>query len=275
MSSRRWYRVAFLALLPILWDTLWVDAWLSRGYHAAGGLLLRFYVPVAMPSFLNLTLLDNRPIVVEPSLNTARYVPHAPHLHVVWRPFLPHLSIAEAAIAVVGWSFIQWIFATGLIRWVGQLALAPWLTRIRGLLVYIVINLTFMAISWIAGSVTTGITRIMVGAILVPILLVFLKYIMAFFKFTLITVPEPLSTQWHHSQIMRQSQTTSLTGWFTAAVAIGFLSAMIANLSATPAWTIAWLVVVDMVYAWLIVLLVNYYRSAQLGLSSVQTRKAP
>jgi len=93
---------------------------------------------------------------------------------------------------------------------------------------------------------------------------------MAFFKFTLITVPEPLSTQWHHSQIMRRSQTTSLTGWFTAAVAIGFLSAMIANLSATPAWTIAWLVVVDMVYAWLIVLLVDYYRSAQLGLESRQ-----
>ena len=262
---RNWYWFPILALLPILWDIVWLLSRLAHGYHTVGGILISFYVATAMPSFLNLVRLNQHPLISEPSLNTARYVPHPPHIYLSTARLIPHLTILGGILAIVGWSAVEWVFVMILLRGLWHIPLASWGQRWRGLGWFIVLNLVLFTAQWAAHLVPQSPIRLLLAGLVVPLALVFVKYFLIFFKFSLVSETGSLSRQWRRSQWTRRTNNQRIIGWLVGALAISLLSSLMTNLSPAVWWVLGWLIIIDVVYVWLLILLANYYRQSTVG----------
>lgn len=262
---RNWYWIPILSLLPISWDIVWLWSRLSQGYHTVGGILIRFYVATAMPSFLNLVRLNRHPLISEPSLNTSRYIPHPPHLYLSTAPLLPHTTLLTAILAMVGWSVVQWVFVMILLHAIWYIPLVSWPKRWYGLVWFIVLNLVILAAQWSTDLIPPSLSRLLLAGLVIPLGLIVAKYFLVFFKFSLVAESGSLSYQWHQSQKRRHTSAQQITGWLIGAMAVSLLSALMANLSPAVWWVLGWLIIIDIVYVWLLVLLANYYRQSKVG----------
>lgn len=264
--TRNLWKIGILALVPIAWDLFDLYSWTRRGYHAIGGLLIRLYVPLAMPQFSSELRWSRLPRVTEPSLETHRYQPHSPHLHVVVSPFAPHLSLGINLMLLLGWTVLEWGFLIGLLRWGTDASRSSLTVWVRALPVFFAINLGIMALRWVPKLMGGPLaTRLLVG-ILLPALVIGVQYFLIFFKFELLTDGSSLRRQWQHSQAHRRLRSTFVTGWLIAMLAIGFLSGLVANLGTGTFWAVSWTVAIDGVDVWLLLLLARNFVAATQGI---------
>lgn len=262
--ARRLWNIGILALIPIAWDLVALDAWIRRGYHLAGGLLIRLYVPLAMPRFSSELHFSKLPRITEPSLEIHRYQPHSPHLYFGPSPFLPHVSIAMLCALIGAWTIVEWLFVMGLLQWGAQLALASWSIRLRSLPVYLGINGVLIGVSSISQHRGDTLSVRLAVGLLVPLALLGLQYFFIFLKFELMTDDSNLIAQWRHSQAHRRMRTPSIVGWMVALVDIGLLSALIANLGSGALWSSIWVVIIDVLDVWLLTVLASNFKEATL-----------
>jgi hypothetical protein len=166
-------------------------------------------------------------------------------------------------LTMAGWSVVEWIFVMLLLRRIWHIPLVSWGERWRGLGWFIVLNLAFLSTQWDAYLMPQSLSRFLLTGLVVPLGLVVAKYFLVFFKFSLMSESGPLSHQWRHSQWTRRASRQRITGWMIGALAISLLSALITNLSPDVWWILGWLVTIDLIYVWLLVLLANYYRQSK------------
>ncbi len=262
------WKIGLLWLLPVTWDLATLYAWSVQGYHAAGGLVIRLSVPLAMPRFSGALRYTQTPRITEPSLETHRYQPHPPHMHFGSAPFLPHISMAVTVGVVLGWTILEWCFVMGLLRWGAHLSLASGPIRLRALPIYLAINLGLTALASIPATIAQSLLIRIGAGIVIPALVIGLQYFLIFLKFELLTDNSTVMEQWRHSQDHRRLRSSALLGWLVAIAAIGFLSALIANLGSGALWASAWIVIIDAIDVWLLVLLVQSFKDAKRGVHS-------
>lgn len=269
--TRNSWKIGILALLPIAWDLTALHNWILRGYHAIGGLLIRLYVPLAMPQFSSALRWTRLPRVTEPSLETHRYRPHPPHLHFAASWFAPHTSLGGTLLFLLGWTVLEWCFVMGLLRWGTQVPLASLGVRVRALPIFFGINLGILALRSIPTVIQDPLAiRLLVG-VLLPGLVIGMQYFLIFFKFDLLTTESNLRQQWQQSQLHRHRRSSFVTGWLIAMVAIGFLSALVANLGTGTLWAVSWTVVIDGVDVWLLLVLAGNFEAATKGMASTMS----